>query len=44
MAYIEVSPNYAGSVMGIVNGISNISGIVAPMAVAALVEGNVSRI
>ena len=42
VAYVEVSPNFSGSIMGIVNGISNAMGIVVPMVVAVLVDGNVS--
>ena len=28
VAYVEVSPNFAGTIMGIVNGIANAMGIV----------------
>ena len=41
VAYVEVSPNFAGSIMGIVNGIANAMGIVVPMVAALLVDGNV---
>ena len=39
-----MSPNFAGSIMGVVNGISNTMGILAPMVVALLVDGNVSAL
>ena len=41
VAYVEISPNFAGSIMGIVNGIANAMGIVVPMVAALLVDGNV---
>ena len=44
VAYVEVSPNFAGTIMGIVNGIANAMGIVVPMVVALMVDGNVSFI
>jgi len=40
VAYVEVSPNFAGTIMGIVNGIANAMGIVVPMVVALMVDGN----
>ena len=43
VAYVEVSPNFAGTIMGIVNGIANAMGIVVPMVVALMVDGNVSQ-
>jgi len=35
--HVDISPNHAGTLMGITNGISNITGIVAPMLVQFLV-------
>lgn len=41
--HIDLSPNHSGFLMGITNGISNISGILAPLAVQFIVTDNVSK-
>ena len=40
--YGELSPNYAGTVAGIVSAIGNSMGFISPMIVAAFVDDNVS--
>jgi hypothetical protein len=40
--HIDLSPNYAGTMMGISNCISNITGIVTPMLVGLIVTNEVS--
>lgn len=40
--HIDLSPNHSGFLMGITNGISNIGGILAPLAVEFIVTDNVS--
>lgn len=40
--HIDLSPNYAGTMMGITNCISNITSIVAPMLVGLIVTNEVS--
>lgn len=40
VAIIELSPNYAGLIYAIVNSSGNVMGIIAPMVVGALVDGN----
>lgn len=39
--HVDISPNHAGILMGITNGISNIFGIVAPLLVQFLVTNEV---
>lgn len=39
--HIDLSPNHSGFLMGITNGISNISGILAPLAVQFVVTDEV---
>jgi hypothetical protein len=40
--HIDLSPNYAGTMMGITNCISNIMSIIAPMLVGLIVTDEVS--
>ena len=40
--HVELSPNYAGTLMGITNTVGNIPGFVTPYVAGALTEGNVS--
>ena len=40
--YGELSPNYSGTVAGIVSAIGNSMGFLSPMIVAAFVDDNVS--
>ena len=39
---MDLSPNYAGTLMGITNTMANIAGFVAPYVVGSIIEGNVS--
>lgn len=39
--HMDISPNHAGTLMGITNGFSNICGIVAPLVVQLLVTNEV---
>ena len=41
--FVELSPNYAGTLMGISNGIATICGFVSPMVAGAIVNDNVSN-
>ena len=38
---MDLSPNYAGTLMGITNTMANIAGFVAPYVVGSIIEGNV---
>lgn len=40
--HMDLSPNHAGSIMGLVNGLSQITGVVAPLVVQILVADLVS--
>lgn len=40
--HMDISPNHAGTLMGITNGFSNICGIVAPLVVQFIVTNEVS--
>jgi cyanate permease len=40
--HIDLSPNFAGTMMGITNCISNIMSIIAPMVVGLIVTNEVS--
>jgi ACS family sodium-dependent inorganic phosphate cotransporter-like MFS transporter 5 len=42
MNHITLSPLYAGTLYGITNAASNVSGFLAPYAVGLLINGNVS--
>lgn len=42
--HMDISPNHAGTLMGITNGFSNIFGIIAPLIVQLLVTNEVSLI
>ena len=39
--HMDLSPNYAGTLMGITNTMANIAGFVAPYVVGSIIEGNV---
>jgi hypothetical protein len=39
---VELSPNYAGTLMGISNCIGTICGFVSPMVAGIITDGNVS--
>ena len=41
MNFVELFPNYAGTLMGISNGIATIGGFVSPVVVGAIVNDNV---
>lgn len=41
--HIDLSPNHSGFLMGITNGISNIAGILAPLAVQFIVTDEVNH-
>ena len=41
---LDLSPNFAGTLYGIVNGISSINSWLAPLVVAALTEGQVNTV
>ena len=38
---MDLSPNYAGTLMGITNTMANIAGFVTPYVVGSIIEGNV---
>jgi hypothetical protein len=40
--HIDIASNFSGTLMGITNMVANFMGFLAPMAVAAIVEGHVS--
>lgn len=40
--HMDISPNHAGTLMGITNGFSNICGIIAPLVVQFVVTNEVS--
>jgi hypothetical protein len=42
MAITDIAPNYTGSVLAVLNTISNCIGFIAPVVTAAIVDGNVS--
>ena len=39
--HMDLSPNYAGTLMGITNTMANIAGFVTPYVVGSIIEGNV---
>lgn len=39
--HLDIAPNHAGTLMGITNGISNIFGILAPLAVQFIITNEV---
>lgn len=39
--HIDLAPNYAGTLMGITNGVANIISIIAPLAVGFIVQDEV---
>lgn len=41
--HIDISPNHSGFLMGITNGVSNIAGILAPLAVQFIVTNEVTN-
>ena len=41
---MDLSPNYAGTLMGITNTMANIAGFVTPYIVGTIINGNVSFI
>lgn len=43
MNQLDIAPNLAGILMGITNGIGNMSGLLAPLAVQILVTNEVSE-
>ena len=42
--HMDLSPNYAGTLMGITNTMANIAGFVTPYIVGTIINGNVSFI
>ena len=40
---MDLSPNYAGTVMGVVNMVGNVTGFIAPYIVGTIINGNVSH-
>ena len=38
---MDLSPNYAGTVMGVVNMVGNVTGFVTPYIVGTIINGNV---
>jgi len=42
MNHIDLSPNFAGILMGITNGVANIMSIIAPLIVGFIVTNEVS--
>lgn len=42
--HMDLSPNHAGTVMGLCNGFSQITGIVAPLVVQFVVTDSVSAV
>ena len=39
---MDLSPNYAGTMMGMSNMVANVMGFVTPMVIGFIIEGNVS--
>ena len=42
--HVELSPNYAGTLMGLTGAIANTAGFISPYVAGVVVEGNVSQI
>lgn len=42
--HVDMAPDFAGTLMGITNGISNMNGFISPLVTAAITHNNVSLI